>query len=115
MNTLPPEAQWAESLECAITVCDSDAKIIFMNERSRQTFSRHGDIIGQDLLQYHPPRAQEMIRHMLATGESNHYTIAKAGVKKIVHQVPWHKNGQIAGLVEITFVIPEDMPHYVRQ
>jgi len=113
-SILPEEARWAETLDCAITVCDADAKIIYMNERSRETFARHGDIIGHDLLQYHPPRAQGMIRHMLATGESNHYTISKQGKRKIVHQSAWRKDGKVAGLVEITFVIPEEMPHYIR-
>lgn len=106
--------EWAESLGCAVTVCDADCKIIFMNERSRQTFARHGDIIGHDLLQYHPPRAQEMIKHMLATGETNAYTIRKNGQKKIIYQTPWRKEGKIAGLVEISIPLPDEIPHYDR-
>ena len=30
------------------------------------------------------------------------------------HIVAWKENGEVAGLVEISMVIPEDMPHYVR-
>ena len=29
---------WAEGTHCAITVCDLEGKVIFMNERSRATF-----------------------------------------------------------------------------
>lgn len=105
---------WAEQLGCAITVCDKDCKILFMNERSRQTFAKHGDIIGHDLMQYHPPRAQEIIRHMLATGETNSYTITKGGQKKLIFQTPWRKDGEIAGLVEFSIPLPQDMPHYDR-
>ena len=85
-----------------------------MNARSRETFARHGDIIGHDLMQYHPPRAQEMIRHMLATGTTNAYTIEKEGKRKIIYQTPWYDGGAVAGLVEISIVLPAEMPHYVR-
>lgn len=112
MEKLIPE--WAEQLGCAVTICDADCRILFMNERSRQTFARHGDIIGHDLLQYHPERAQQMIRHMLATGETNAYTIEKNGQRKLIYQTPWRRDGAIAGLVEISILLPADMPHYVR-
>ena len=88
---------WADEIECAVTICDTDCRILYMNQRSRQTFARHGDIIGHDLMQYHPPRAQELIRHMLATGDT-----------------PWRRDGKIAGLVEFSIVLPADMPHYDR-
>lgn len=108
-------ADWAEAIDCAVTICDAQGKILFMNERSRQTFARHGDIIGHDLFQYHPPHAQEKIRHMLATGESNSYTIEKAGLRKLIHQTPWRdEEGNIAGLVEFSIILPADMPHFVR-
>lgn len=105
---------WAESLKCAITVCDRNCRIIFMNARSRETFARHGDIIGHDLMQYHPARAQKMIRHMLATGTTNAYTIEKEGKRKIIYQTPWYEDDEVAGLVEISIVLPAEMPHYVR-
>lgn len=107
-------ANWADSIACAVTICDKDGKILYMNERSRETFARHGDIIGHDLFQYHPPRAQDMIRHMLATGETNTYTITKNGQHKVIHQTPWRRDGEIAGLVELSIVVPADAPHYER-
>ncbi len=105
---------WAEGMGCAATVCDKDCKILYMNEKSRMTFARHGDIIGHDLMQYHPPHAQQKIAHMLATGETNAYTIRKNGVKKLIFQTPWRKDGEIAGLVELSIPLPDDMPHYDR-
>ena len=33
---------WAEGTHCAITVCDLEGKVIFMNERSRATFDKEG-------------------------------------------------------------------------
>lgn len=106
---------WADEMECAVTVADADGKILYMNQKSRETFARHGDIIGHSLYDYHPEHAIAKIRHMLATGETNSYTISKLGKKKMIYQTPWRKDGKIAGLVEISMVIPEDMPHYVRK
>ncbi len=115
MTEIPEDLlHWADEIEAAVTICDADAKILYMNDRSRQTFARHGDIIGHDLMQYHPQRAQEQIRHMLATGETNAYTIEKKGLHKLIFQTPWRRDGKIAGLVELSMVIPAEMPHYVR-
>lgn len=107
--------QWAETVDFAVTVCDKDAKILFMNQKSRETFARHGDIIGHDLMLYHPPHAREMILKMLSEGISNTYTIEKNGLHKLIHQTPWRdEEGNVAGLVEISVVVPADAPHYVR-
>ena len=108
------EFNWADELDCAVTICDAEGKILYMNNKSRETFARHGDIIRHSLFDYHPAHAIEKIRHMLATGESNSYTISKLGKKKIIHQTPWRRDGKISGLVEFSIVIPEEMPHYVR-
>lgn len=102
-----------KTLPVAITTCDREGTIIYMNEKSQQTFG--GDkFIGTSLFDCHPPQANEKIRHMLATGEQNAYTISKKGQKKIILQVPYFDEQGVAGLVEISAVIPEDMPHKVR-
>lgn len=107
--------RWADGLDCAVTVCDADAVVIYMNERSRATFAKHGDVVGHSLFDYHPPRAAEIIRRLLAEGTSNTYSISKNGQKKIIHQTPWRKeDGSLGGLVEISMVVPEEFPHYVR-
>lgn len=106
---------WAEGLGCAVTVSDRDGRILFMNEKSRQTFAKYGDVIGKSLFDLHPERACGMIRKMLETGVSNTYSISKNGQKKIIHQTPWLKDGKVAGLVELSMVVPEEFPHYVRK
>ena len=111
MNLIP---EWAEGLTCVFTICDADGKIIFMNERSRATFARHGDLIGHNLFDYHRPESQAKIRHMLATGEDNTYKVVKEGVEKLIHQTPWRRDGKIAGMVELSIVLPTDMKTIVR-
>jgi hypothetical protein len=32
----------------------------------------------------------------------------------MIYQTAWKEDGKVAGLVEISMVIPDDMPHYVR-
>lgn len=97
----------------SITVCDKQATVIYQNIRSIETFS---DVRGKSLFECHPPHAAEKIRQMLQDGTPNAYTIEKNGKKKIIYQTPWkNSNGEIAGLIEYSFEIPFDMPHYVRK
>lgn len=105
---------WAEDVDYAVTICDADCTILYMNRRSRETFASHGDIIGRNLLDCHSPASIEKIKHMLATGESNIYTISKSGVKKLIFQSVWKIGGEIAGLVETSMVIPDNIPHFDR-
>lgn len=113
MDKIIPE--WAEGLDCAVTVCDAEGVILFMNRRSRETFARYGDIIGHSLFDYHPAHACDMIRRLLAEGTSNTYSITKGGRKKIIHQTPWHhEDGRVGGLVELSMIVPDTFPHYNR-
>ena len=98
----------------AITICDKEGKILDMNQRSKQTFAKYGDIIGHSLFEYHPPRAAEILRGLLENHNVNAYTIEKNGLRKMIYQSAWKEDGVVAGLVEISMVIPSDMPHYVR-
>ncbi len=67
--------EWAEEINAAVTVCDAEGIILFMNKCSRDTFARHRDLIGKNLFGCHSEESQRKIRHMLATGESNAYTM----------------------------------------
>lgn len=102
-------------MNCAVTVCDADCRILYMNAKSRATFAKHGELIGKNLMDCHSPRSQAIIRELLATGGTNSYTIEKHGVRKMIYQTAWKQDGKVAGLVEISMEIPQDMPHYVRQ
>lgn len=105
---------WAKEMNYAVTVCDNDGIILYMNDKAKETFARHGDMIGKSLIPCHNERSRAIIADLLASGGSNSYTIEKNGVRKMIYQTAWKENGKVAGLVEISMVIPEDMPHYVR-
>jgi transcriptional regulator with PAS, ATPase and Fis domain len=103
---------WARELPAAVTVCDRNGVIIEMNDKARSTFS--GDLVGKNALDCHPEPARTKLAELLATGKSNVYTIEKKGVKKLIYQSPWYRDGQFAGLVEISFELPASLPHFRR-
>lgn len=41
--------EWAKGMNCAVTVCDADGIIVYMNDKSRETYKKHGDLIGKSL------------------------------------------------------------------
>lgn len=106
--------EWAKEMNCAVTVCDKEGVIIYMNDKAKETFSSHGDLIGKSLIPCHNKHSRAIIADLLATGGTNVYTIQKNGVKKMIYQTAWKENSIVAGLVEISMVIPEDMPHHIR-
>lgn len=105
---------WAKELTCGVTVCDNEANIIYINDRASETFAKYGPLLGRNLAEFHGPQAWQTIQRLLESGESNSYTIEKQGVRKIIHQTPWFENGKIAGLVELSIIIPNQMVHHVR-
>ena len=108
---------WANELPfMAITISDKDGKIIEMNDRSAMTFQKSGgrELIGKQLMDCHPEKAQMIIREMMSSPKTNAYTIEKEGLKKLIYQTPWYENGEFGGLVEFSIIIPMDMPHFKR-
>ena len=112
---LPAEA-WQDEFGAAITVMDRDFIILSMNAKSAATNAKWGgaDLVGKDLRACHQERSVRIMERILETGEPNTYTIEKEGQRKLIHQAPWRVEGEIMGLVEISIVLPETMPHYVR-
>ena len=112
----PDQLEWFEQLPCSVTVCDKRYKILYMNERSAEVNSKEGGkaLIGENLIDCHPPEAQEKLKKVMTSGRPNVYTIEKRGVKKLVYQCHWRKEGRVRGLVEFTFELPSNIPHFVR-
>ena len=105
---------WAKEMNCAVTVCDKEGVILYMNDKAKETFAKHGDLIGKSLIPCHNENSRAIIAKLLETGGTNAYTIQKNGQKKMIYQTAWKVDGVVAGLVEISMVISEEMPHYIR-
>jgi transcriptional regulator with PAS, ATPase and Fis domain len=108
--------EWVERFAGAVTVCDAAGVIVAMNERSAQVFAAEGGraLIGTDLLACHPEPSRTQLAELMAARRTNIYTIEKRGVKKLIHQSPWYRDGEYAGFVELSLEIPFDPPHFVR-
>jgi len=115
MTDMIPQ-EWLEELPCAVTVCDSAYRVLYLNARSAEVNASDGGkaLIGRNLMDCHPPEAQEKLRKVMASGRPNIYTVEKKGVRKMVYQAPWKRGGKLGGLVEVTFELPSEVPHFVR-
>lgn len=108
---------WLKEINAAVTVCDSNGIIIYMNEKSEQVFENEGGkkLIGSNLFGCHPEPALTKLKEMMADGSTNVYTIEKNGNKKIIYQTPWFNENTFGGFIEISFNIPFEMPHFIRK
>ena len=110
------EFQWVREFPGGITVCDADGVLLEMNERAARAFEKDGAraLIGRNMLDCHPEPARSKTQSLLRSRQKNVYTIEKNGVKKLIFQSPWYRNGEFAGYVELSLEIPFEMPHFVR-
>jgi transcriptional regulator with PAS, ATPase and Fis domain len=110
------DLNWLDGIGAAITVCDFDGIIVYMNAQSVRNFEEHGGkaLLGKSIYDCHQEASRVTIRRMLKDLTSNTYTIEKKGIKKLVWQTPWIEQGVCKGLVEAVIPIPFDMPHFVR-
>lgn len=108
---------WIEGLPGAISVCDRDGTIIYLNAREIEVLAAEGGaaLIGTNLLDCHPEPARSKLVELMKNQQQNIYTIEKKGQKKLIYQTPWYENGEYAGFVEISLVIPFEMPHFIRK
>lgn len=110
------EINWTKEFISAVTICDVEGKIIYMNDKAASMFSKSGgyELIGKSLFECHNERSNDIIKDLIQSGKTNSYTIEKEGIKKLIFQSPWYENGKVMGLVEISHEIPFDLPHHIR-
>lgn len=107
---------WIKEFPVAITVVDNEGVILEMNDKSADTFKSDGGraLIGANSLACHPEPSRTKLEQLLQRPRANLYTIEKAGTKKLICQIPWHREGKFSGIVELSIVLPDDLPHFVR-
>jgi len=109
---------WVMRFPGAVTVSDKELRIVYMNEKAQATFADQGgaSLIGSNLLAcHHAQKSADTIHRLMAEGGQNVYTIDKKGQKKLIYQSAFtDESGAVAGLVELSMVLPADMPHFVR-
>lgn len=107
---------WVQEFKGSITVCDSKGIVLEMNDEAFRAFEKEGgkNLIGTNLLDCHPEKARAKLLKLMEQQGTNVYTIEKKGIKKLIYQTPWYLNGEYKGYMEISFVVPASMPHFVR-
>jgi len=110
------EHEWQREFPGSVTVCDREGIILQMNDQAARVFAEQGGqrLVGTNVLDCHPEPARSKLAALLANHQTNVYTIEKQGVKKLIYQAPWYRQGEPAGMVEIAVEIPAEMPHFVR-
>ncbi|MGM0619930.1 MAG: PAS domain-containing protein [Bacteroidota bacterium] len=103
---------WTDEFDGAITVCDTEGIIIYMNQKSIAQFSKYGGktLVGKNLLDCHPEPSKTRLREMLEKPQKNMYTTSENGIEKMVLQTPWTEQGKFCGIVEISFILPDELP-----
>ena len=110
------EHAWIKEFPGAITVCNADGIILEMNDKAARTFEKEGsaNLVGKNMLDCHPEPSRSKAERLLSAHEKNVYTIEKNGIKKLIFQSPWYKDGKYSGFVEVSLEIPVQLPHFIR-
>jgi hypothetical protein len=108
--------EWIDKLDGNVIVSDAAFKIIYMNEKAIRHYEKDGGarLIGSDLLECHGEVSRKKIMEIMTSGESNVYTIERRGMKRIIHQSPWFRDGEFRGIIELSLGIPDEIPHFIR-
>ena len=107
---------WVKELQGMVTACDQNGKIISMNADAVRMFSDRGGekLLGSPILDCHPEPSKSKLKALMESRQKNIYTIQKNGLRKLIYQAPWYRDGEYAGYVELDFEIPWEMPHFNR-
>ena len=107
---------WFEQLQCAVTVCGADYRILYMNEKSGEVNRESGgrSLVGKSLLDCHPAAAKRKLKRVMVSAKPNVYVVERKGKRKIVFQGQWMRRGKVAGLVEFYFELPKSLKLMVR-
>lgn len=111
------DVDWAEEFNGAVTVCDRDGIIVYMNKQSVRQFSKYGGekLTGSNLLDCHSEPSKSKLKQMLESPVDNMYTTENSeGVRKIIYQTPWKMKGEFCGIIEISFLLNSELPNFQR-
>lgn len=108
--------EWVDEQPIEVLVCDTRGTIVEMNQEARNFYQEDGgsDLLGRNILDCHPGPARTKLAGLMDNQTSNAYTSTETGEKRFFFQSPWFLDNQYAGFIEISFPIPEQVPHFVR-
>jgi hypothetical protein len=113
MNT----GAWVRELPAEVTICDRVGTILEMNTHAEALFAADGgqNLLGASVLDCHPDPSLSKLERMMKEQTANAYFNTENGEKRFFFQSPWYQDGHYAGFVEISFRVPEIIPHFIRE
>ncbi len=110
------DLNWADDFNGAVTICDLQGIIVYMNQKSIELFEKYGgsSLLGSNLMDCHPEPSKSKLAEILKNKTDNMYTIEKNGVKKLIYQTTWKEDGIYKGIVEMSLELKPEMPHFIR-
>ena len=107
---------WAEEMDVKVTVCDLKGTIVYLNRASALGLHKYGgsELIGKSIFDCHNSHSCDIIKEMLKLPIVNIYFVEKEGERRFVRQFPWEEDGELRGIIEISFTVPFDIPVKVR-
>ena len=108
---------WVKEIPAEVMVCDPDGLILEMNAEAALLFAHDGgrSLLGRNVLECHPDPSRRKLEAMLEEQTANAYFNTENGKKRFFLQSPWYQGGRYAGFVEISFAVPEEIPHFIRK
>ena len=102
---------WSDEIPVGIVICDSGGTIEWMNNRAARIFKGSGgmELVGGNLSNCHPERAQDKLREIFDKKEPNGYTVENNGSTVMLYQAPRFVGGEFKGFVEFIFTVPADI------
>jgi len=109
-------SDWVHELHAEVMVCDTEGTILEMNAEAANLFAEDGgmDLLGRNVLECHPEPSRSKLEGMMAGEQANAYFNTENGEKRFFFQSPWYREGRYAGFIEISFLVPETIPHFKR-
>lgn len=107
---------WMNNFSAAITICNKEQIITYMNDRAAAMFANNGgyNLVGKSLSACHQQSSTDKIADIMQTGKPHVYTTEKNGTKRLFYQAPHIENGEVRGIVDLAMEIPFDIPHHIR-
>jgi hypothetical protein len=107
---------WPKEFPAEVVVCDTTGIILEMNDEAETLFAEDGgrSLLSANVLGCHPEPARSKLDRMMDQQLVNAYFNTEDGETRFFFQAPWKKDGQYAGFVEISFTVPDEIPHFIR-
>jgi transcriptional regulator with PAS, ATPase and Fis domain len=108
--------EWVRLIPAEIMVTSTTGSILEMNKAADELFKAEGghQLLGKNVLDCHPEPAREKLTGMMLTHTPHAYYNTENGEKRFFFQSPWYQKGLYEGFVEVSFPVPDQIPHFLR-